>query len=505
MEQGFNSLHAQRDACEAYILSQAGEGWAALPAVYDDGGFSGGNMERPGLRKLIADIDAGRIDTVVVYKVDRLTRSLTDFAKIVDAFDRKNVSFVSVTQAFNTTTSMGRLTLNVLLSFAQFEREVTGERIRDKIAASKAKGLWMGGRPATGYDVPTDPTSRVLVVNEAEAETIRYIFRRYLELGSVVKLARDLRANEVRTKRWTTRDGREVGGTIWTQAPLYNVLRNRLYRGEIDHKGTIHPGQHLAIVDDDLFDAVQAKLGETCDRRSRRLTALTQETLAGRLFDDAGHRMSPVSARRDGRVHRYYVSQALIRGDRGTPGSLARVPAAALENLVERELAVRIRKRTLAQAEPFDGLLKVVVGDKFVELALDSRACAEPSLDGAETLVRIPAILRTFGGAKEITSPDGQPFVASGPDRALQKAIARGRRWERQIRSGERAGADHIAAVEVVQSRYVDKILKLAWLAPDIVEAILSGKRLRDFTLTDLLAAEIPMDWQQQREAIVVM
>ncbi|MEP6968616.1 MAG: recombinase family protein, partial [Pseudomonadota bacterium] len=232
LEQGFNSLHAQREACEAYVLSQAGEGWNAIATAYDDGGFSGGSMDRPGLRKLLEDIDRGRIDVVVVYKVDRLTRSLADFAKIVEAFDAKGVSFVSVTQAFNTTNSMGRLTLNVLLSFAQFEREVTGERIRDKLAASKKKGMWMGGVPPLGYDRPTDQLTRALVVNPVEADLVRLIFRRYLELGSVHALQRSLEAEGLRSKFWTTTKGVTKGGLAFNRGALFHLLKNRIYIGE---------------------------------------------------------------------------------------------------------------------------------------------------------------------------------------------------------------------------------------------------------------------------------
>ena len=242
LEQEFNSLDAQREACEAYVRSQKHEGWQALPALYDDPGYSGGNMERPALKRLLADIAAKRIDVVVVYKVDRLTRSLADFAKIVEVFDASAVSFVSITQAFNTTTSMGRLTLNVLLSFAQFEREVTGERIRDKIAASKKKGLWMGGQPALGYDVK----DRKLVVNEAEAETVRMIFRRYLDLGSVRELKAALDAEGMVSKHRTAADGSAYGGQSFSRGALYQMLQNRVYRGEIVHKGAAYPGEHPA-------------------------------------------------------------------------------------------------------------------------------------------------------------------------------------------------------------------------------------------------------------------
>jgi len=256
LEQEFNSLDAQREACEAYVRSQKHEGWQALRQLYDDPGFSGGNMERPALRRLLADIVARKVDVVVVYKVDRLTRSLADFAKIVEIFDANAVSFVSITQAFNTTTSMGRLTLNVLLSFAQFEREVTGERFRDKIAASKKKGLCMGGLPSLGYDVE----DRKLVVNEAEAETVRMIFRRYLDLGSVRELKASLDAEGVVSKRRTAADGSPYGGHAFSRGPLYQMLQNRVYRGEIVHKGAAYPSEHPPIVDEDLWLRVQQKL-----------------------------------------------------------------------------------------------------------------------------------------------------------------------------------------------------------------------------------------------------
>src|SRR5450759_3899497 len=256
LEQEFNSLDAQREACEAYITSQRHEGWSALPALYDDGAYSGGTMERPALQRMLGDIRARKIDVVVVYKVDRLTRSLADFAKIVEVFDAQGVSFVSVTQAFNTTSSMGRLTLNVLLSFAQFEREVTGERIRDKIAASKKKGMWMGGQPALGYDVK----DRKLVVNEQEALTVCHIFRRYVQLRSVHALRDDLADAGIKSKCRMRPDGAEYGGQKFSRGALYLILQNRLYRGEIPHKGNSYPGEHTAIVDKPLWDDVQAVL-----------------------------------------------------------------------------------------------------------------------------------------------------------------------------------------------------------------------------------------------------
>ena len=292
LEQAFNTLDAQREACEAYVKSQAGEGWRAVRSRYDDGGFSGASMERPALKRLLCDIEAGKVDVVVVYKIDRLTRSLPDFARMIEIFDRRRVSFVSVTQAFNTTTSMGRLTLHVLLSFAQFEREVTGERIRDKIAASKAKGMWMGGIVPLGYDPPGDST-RALAVNRAEAEIVRTIFRAYVDLGSVHALQRWLEDRGIRSKRRVTRAGRLSGGGPFSRGALFQLLRNRLYLGMIVHKGRVHPGRHQAIIDADLFEAVLARLDANTRRRASKLEQKADAPLAGRLFDADGQPMSP--------------------------------------------------------------------------------------------------------------------------------------------------------------------------------------------------------------------
>ena len=296
LDMDFNSLDAQREACGAYILSQAGEGWSALKTIYDDGGYSGGSMERPALQRLIADIAVGLIDIVVVYKVDRLTRSLSDFAKIVDVFDEAGASFVSVTQAFNTTTSMGRLTLNMLLSFAQFEREVTGERIRDKIAASKQKGIWMGGNPPLGYDVK----DRALVVNDAEAALVRSIFVRYLESTSVMALRDALQAEGVRSKQWVSRSERTVGGYPMSHGAIFHLLANRIYLGEIAHRGEVHQGRHDPIVDRALFDQVAAKLKARGPNSRARKTRTATHALTGRVFDDRGHPMTPSHATMNG-------------------------------------------------------------------------------------------------------------------------------------------------------------------------------------------------------------
>ena len=311
LEQDFNSLDAQYDASQAYIRSQAHAGWTLLRARYDDGGFSGGNTERPALQRLLEDVRAGKVDVIVVYKVDRLTRSLADFAKLVELFDAHGVSFVSVTQQFNTTTSMGRLTLNVLLSFAQFEREVTSERIRDKIAASKRKGLWVGGMAPLGYETK----DRRIVVVEEEAERVRTIFRSYLALGSLNRVLADLRQRGIVTKLRTLKTGRTVGGIPFTRGPLAYLLRNRFYIGEVVFRGEVFPGEQPAILDRDLFDAVQAKLN---DQRNNHTAARakSESPLIGRIYDDRGNRMSPSHARKQGIRYRYYVSSPLLQGQR---------------------------------------------------------------------------------------------------------------------------------------------------------------------------------------------
>ena len=341
LEQAFNSLDAQREACAAFILSQKHEGWTVLPTVYDDGGFSGGTMDRPALKRLLSDIGAGKVDVVVVYKIDRLTRSLFDFAKIVEAFDANGVSFVSITQQFNTTTSMGRLTLNVLLSFAQFEREVTGERIRDKIAASKKKGMWMGGLPALGYDVQ----NRKLVINEQEALTLRHIFRRYVQLRSVRALRAELDEKGVRSKRRIFADGTQVGGQRFSRGALYLMLQNRVYRGEITHKGDAYPGEHQPIVDKALWDEVQAVLAENQIERATGSDAKHPSLLAGMVFDQTGERLTPSHAVKKGTRYRYYVSASLVTGTVKDGCNGRRIPAGNLENLVITRLKTFLADR----------------------------------------------------------------------------------------------------------------------------------------------------------------
>src|SRR3989440_10689363 len=327
LELEFNSLDAQRDACEAYIKSQASQGWRALPQHYDDPAYSGGNLDRPALKKLLADIEAGRIDVVVVYKIDRLTRSLADFAKLVEAFDARSISFVAVTQQFNTTTSMGRLTLNVLLSFAQFERELSSERVRDKIAASRRKGKWTGGTVPLGYDA----SDKKLVINKAEAETVRTIFRRYLELQSFSKVVADLDRRGIVTKRRKTKVAKYQGGIPFTYGPLAYFLKNRVYLGEVHHGGKWFEGEHDAIVDRASFDRVQELLKSKVQGRKVKRSD-SGALLLGKLYDDRGNLMSPSFSSKNGVRYRFYVSSALLRGRKDAAGSVGRIAAAEIES-----------------------------------------------------------------------------------------------------------------------------------------------------------------------------
>ena len=328
LDMAFNSLDAQREACEAYIASQKPEGWVLHDGNYDDGGVSGGTLDRPALKTLITDIESGRIDVVVVYKIDRLSRSLMDFAKLVDVFDAHNVTFVSVTQSFNTTTSMGRLTLNILLSFAQFEREVTGERIRDKIAASRKKGMWMGGNPPLGYDVH----DRKLVINDKEADTVRAIFERFLSVGSASVLARTLASEGVTTKR----------GKLIDKGYLYKLLNNQVYIGKAVHKGTAHPGKHEAIISLDLWDKLHSIIKESPRARANHTRAQTPALLKGLIFGADGRAMTPAHTKKKDRLYRYYVAARLLKGEKPA-GVVRRVPAAEIEAVVVDQIRGLLR------------------------------------------------------------------------------------------------------------------------------------------------------------------
>jgi site-specific DNA recombinase len=382
LEMSFNSLDAQREACQAFIASQRQEGWRALPSLYDDGGFSGGSMERPALKRLLEDVENGQVDTIVVYKVDRLTRSLADFAKIVEALDARSVSFVSVTQQFNTTTSMGRLTLNVLLSFAQFEREVTGERIRDKIAASKRKGMWMGGRAPLGYDVK----QRKLVVNQEEARLVNDLYRRYLELGSVSKLKTYLDQQGLKSKKRVSATGKHSGGVSFFPGALYLILQNPIYLGEVRHRNDSYPGEHEAIIPRDLWELVQAKLKNDNQGRRNGVKANCSSLLVGLIQDAAGNRLSPSHTVKNGKRYRYYVSQATAQGS-DRQSKAIRLPAYD----IERQVSLRLQSFLQSPNEVMKGLALPGDGPELThQLILAAKKRAE------EWSMVSPAVVRDF-------------------------------------------------------------------------------------------------------------
>ncbi|WP_312139423.1 recombinase family protein [Brevundimonas sp.] len=512
LEQDYNSLHAQRDACAAYILSQAGEGWSLSPEIYDDGGYSGGTMERPALKRLMADIEAKKIDVVVVYKVDRLTRALADFSKIVEVLDRTGSSFVSITQAFNTTTSMGRLTLNVLLSFAQFEREVTGERIRDKITASKKKGLWMGGTPLLGYD----PDGRTLKINEQEADAVRWMFARYLEVKSVHQMVKDASAKGICAKRWINRHEVETGGGPLQRGAIYYLLRNRTYIGEIPHKDESYPGQHEAIISRETFDAVQALLDET--RRTRKpgkaRPAHTGAPLSGLIFDSAGQVMSPVNAsRKGGATYRYYVSTAVQKGRKSEAGVHPRVPASQIEDAVLKAVAPLLEtNQTSSWDQVRDVIDRIEVQRDVLKIRLDPERATQGILSDVGRMrlaqldqeqnqpVMICPIQITKRGGLTVLGPNGTDAIIKRTlDPALSSALIRAEAWKRKLLNGEVTRLEDLARAEDINSTYAARMLRVAFLAPDIKEQILEGEISERLTLQNVMRQDVPLDWDEQR------
>lgn len=518
LDQQFNSLDAQREACEAYILSQAGEGWEAIKTQYDDGGFSGGSMDRPGLQKLLADVAAGKIDIIVVYKVDRLTRSLSDFAKIVDILDSNTASFVSVTQAFNTTTSMGRLTLNILLSFAQFEREVTGERIRDKFAASRKKGMWMGGNPPLGYDIK----DRKLIVNKNEAKAVAYIFQRYLELESVPALTEELALDNITTKKWVTSARTIRGGTRFTRGALYHLLRNRVYIGEVTHKDQSYPGEHQAVLDRELWQQVQDLLdGNAVHHHKRSKDCQASNPLLGLLYDDRGNLMTPSYTSKSRGRYRYYVSQALLQHRKADAGSLARVPATALENIIDG-LTARLLKEHLRPEFELSGSsdrhaikreilnrVEVRAGELSLHLKPEARSrilsktdIASLGVKVSEThkvyLVHVPIKLATRGGEKLLLDVTGASRLPTTQDQTLIKALARAWRWRTAFEDGSVKSIPELAVREGLQETYIKRLLKLAFLSPANIEAILCGNLPALPVLERYRTVDVPLSWAKQ-------
>ena len=519
LDQDFNSLHAQREACESYIASQKHEGWHIVKTHYDDGGFSGGNIERPALKQLLEDIDAGKVNAVVVYKVDRLTRSLTDFAKIIERFDNYNVSFVSVTQQFNTTSSMGRLTLNVLLSFAQFEREVTSERIRDKIAASKKKGMWMGGFISLGYDLK----DRKLLINTKEAKTVQYIYRRYLELGCVRLLKDDLDRQGIYSK---VRG--QKGGCSFARGMLYKMLSNPIYIGQIRHKGTCHPGQHKAIIDQELWEQVQQYMA------SKSIEHKTYHTvscpLTNKLFDISGERLISVHANKKGRRYRYYISQSLATDPKDASSSGWRLPGQEIEQVIahaaseillddgaitttlqEAGIAAhqipsalnkskKIQQNTTDLIDRF--IRRVDLRQDGIRLTLSlASLIAQEVKDNPVIIVRdIPIKMKRRGIEMRLIINGAGPARV---DPTLLKTIVRAHKWFNDLATGRTKNMAEIVSREGVDKSYVSRVINLAFLAPDITESIIAGQQPADLSAEKLIRRiDLPLDWAKQRQLL---
>ncbi|QZP07694.1 recombinase family protein [Caenibius sp. WL] len=530
LEQGFNSLDAQREACAAYILSQASEGWQLIPEYYDDGGLSGGTLERPALQRLLGDVADGKIDIIVVYKVDRLTRSLLDFARLVEAFDAANVSFVSITQSFNTTTSMGRLTLNMLLSFAQFEREVTAERIRDKIAASKARGMWMGGVPPLGYR----PDGRTLAIVEEHAVLIREIYARYLRLGNVRLLADTLIQDKIAVPRRATRRGRAYGGGSFSRGQLYTILRNPIYAGDIAHKDKRYPGNHPAIISRDIWDRVQQQLAHNVKglRQTRQANA---SLLAGLLFDETGEPLIAVHTTRGKQRYRYYVSKAQQHGTASPDTPAIRLPAREIEQVIRQELSSLLadpfvlveRCRFTLTPEMFATLTarcadlstqaqtwphavvsqiisRIVLHPGRIELLLVPSGLAKllelpASPTAPAALPHIAAVrLKRTGHTVRLIQDDGMAASAATPDPTLVRLLLKAQRWWAELATGQ-CDITRLSRRENVSASYMTRVVRLAFLAPKIVDAILSGRTLATVDGASLLATgAITTDWDRQ-------
>ena len=526
LDQDFNSLDAQHEACAAYIESQKHEGWILAKDRFDDGGVSGGTLERPALERLLTEIDAGRIRMIVVYKIDRLTRSLADFAKLVERFDAAGCSFVSVTQAFNTASSMGRLTLNVLLSFAQFEREVTAERIRDKIAASKKQGMWMGGICPLGYDPHPDPRLRELVINEGEAGTIRALFDLYDRHGKITDVEHAAAERGLRSKRRRFRSGREQGGGHLSTGQIHKILTNPVYLGQIRHKEKIWPGRHRAIIEEALWTRVQEKLQVASRRRRGRRSDAETAPLTGKLRDQTGDRLTPTHSVKDGKRHPYYVSNRLI--SRGPDPSGWRLPGRTLETIVAsamadhvaqaaaehqllaspdlrtspdllpaaRELAERLRRR-----EP-DLLGRLLVGGviapREIRLTLDPAVLAQalglPARDLSPDLVQVCAPVHLRRRGVEARLAVGTP--TPDPDPVLLRSLADAHRWAAALRAG--TPLSEVARTAGHHEVFIRTRGQLAFLSPKIQRAIRDGSIPSDLTLRQILRRPIPLDWQEQ-------
>ncbi len=531
LEQDFNSLDAQREACASFIQSQRHEGWTPIPGSYDDGGLSGGTMNRPALQRLLDDIEKGLVDVVVVYKVDRLTRSLSDFARIVEIFDKKGVSFVSVTQQFNTTSSMGRLTLNVLLSFAQFEREVTGERIRDKFAASRRKGIFMGGNIPVGYDLD----NRKLVVNQVDANFVQWLFKRYLELGNASLLKAELDRGDIKTKVRMSKTGRRMGGASYTRGMLYYILKNRAYIGEAIHKGRSYPGEHAAIVEQDVFDKVQSLISTNRRDHITKSRTLDPSLLAGLVYDHYGRRLSHSHTNKNGLRYRYYISGPAKSHEQDLRA--IRVAAGDLEQLIiDRLMSILNLPQRLAEILCVDAMTegqtskirealtgspqsttdtlkriihKVIVGQEELTLHISktglAKACGLSDADCSWAAkeqtysLTFKASFRRIGSETKLIINDGQMGNKKPRrDPALIKAIVRAHAWAKQLHAGKVKSLKDVGKAEGLSRGYVTDIIRLAYLAPDITEAILEGRQPATLMLKDMMRT-IPPNWADQR------
>ena len=529
LDKDFNSLDAQREACAAYVMSQQHEGWTLLPQLYDDGGQSGGNIERPALQKLLADVRTGKVDVVVVYKIDRLTRSLADFARIVDVLDEAEASFVSVTQAFSTTSSMGRLTLNVLLSFAQFEREVGAERIRDKVAASRAKGMWMGGGVPLGYEA----IDRKLVVIPEEAETVREIMRRYLEADSIKALVEELHRDGFVSKRHVSKRGNVSGGNPIKRGALKHLLSNPLYVGEVRHKDKLYPGQHDAIVNKETFKAVQAKLRERTSPGSSAGPKRRLALLAGMIFDDRGRPMSPTHTRNHGRRYTYYASN--MNDDAETPA--LRLPASEIEQSIRRAVASWLRNganiRELVASKPAIETKKAF--DTAAEVAADVEQLSvskaheilsrlalrvtvseneiEGTFDAATALVLAGAgedasVKASFNIALDRQNYGHEPRMRlqpSEPDRVardhrLVELLGRAFAARQELLDMDEEAT---RSIRTTRLRHLQRLARLSYLDPAIIRSILNGNQPRTLSARSLWRmGDLPVRFADQREAL---
>ena len=536
LDQNFNSLHAQRQACEAFVKSQVGEGWRLIRTAYDDGGFSGATIDRPALKGLLSHIKEKRIDVVVVYKVDRLTRSLADFAKIVEIFDAHGVSFVAVTQQFNTTTSMGRLTLNVLLSFAQFEREVTGERIRDKIAASKQKGMWMGGTPTLGYDL----RDRRLVVNKAGAETVRLIFKLYLELKTLRRVREELDRRSIVSKQWVSRQNVRHGGFSFGRGALYHLLANPIYVGAIRHRSVAYPGQHEAIIKRATWQRVQEMLSQKAAHPRGRTTRKSTGLLMGRLFDESGEPLYSCWAKKGQRRYRYLVSKRLVGGSSKPDDRGWRLPAERMERAVvagirrivsdRGALASTLKACGFAAAElkqaieAFDAQVKSLEQVETTENTDTLIERVELRRDGMQITLNlrgllpadrfpaggadlrmtrlVPLQMRRRGVETRLVLP-GEALATPRTDPALLRALARGHQWFGELAAETATSTSEIATREGLSDSYVRHMVPLALLAPAIVESICAGRQGVCLSAERLkVLAGVPIEWDAQRRLL---